>query len=603
MKKVGFVVCLLFAATATWGQAVPSQNANVKLGSNGGTRGGSDVKIQYNVDGQGNNQSWEGFVQFDLSVFPANLTRAMIQKASMVIYVENGGNPGTVTVCQVSQAWSSATITGNTAPSCSNIPSVAFNVSATQLQNGSFITVDITPIVQSWYNGTGNFGIMLAADPPASGTGNGINVSFTSLQNSNGYPPVLNLVLQSQGPMGPPGAPGATGPAGPTGPQGPAGATGPVGPAGIQGPMGVAGPQGPAGPTGVQGPSGPTGPQGPAGTGGTPDLRAYNAALLLPFSTQTFAVGTLPVAIAFDGTNIWVANKGSQSVTELLATTGAVENTIPMGGPANGIAFDGANMWVSVGGGGSSVNAVVEVQANTGTVIGTFPVGAGPHGLAFDGSNIWVAITSNNTVVELQASTGNVVGTYTLGPQATGPLYVAFDGSNIWVSCSSSDLVELAAATGAVENDIYGQTVAGMGELFGGGGVAFDGTNIWVVDVYGIGAVTALQASNATVDAYNNQVSGLTLSKSIKGNPAGIAFDGTFIWVAGQSNNTVSKLSLVPCSASPPAGTCNFPSLIYYPSVQATYNVGNSPAGLAFDGADIWVANEGSNTVTKIRVY
>jgi DNA-binding beta-propeller fold protein YncE len=28
--------------------------------------------------------------------------------------------------------------------------------------------------------------------------------------------------------------------------------------------------------------------------------------------------------------------------------------------------------------------------------------------------------------------------------------------------------------------------------------------------------------------------------------------------------------------------------------------VGNQPAGVAFDGANIWVANQGSNTVSKL---
>jgi DNA-binding beta-propeller fold protein YncE len=32
-----------------------------------------------------------------------------------------------------------------------------------------------------------------------------------------------------------------------------------------------------------------------------------------------------------------------------------------------------------------------------------------------------------------------------------------------------------------------------------------------------------------------------------------------------------------------------------------TFGVGSRPWGIAFDGADIWVTNEGSNNVTKLR--
>jgi len=34
---------------------------------------------------------------------------------------------------------------------------------------------------------------------------------------------------------------------------------------------------------------------------------------------------------------------------------------------------------------------------------------------------------------------------------------------------------------------------------------------------------------------------------------------------------------------------------------QANFNVGTSPRGMAFDGSNIWVANSGENTVTKLR--
>ncbi len=37
-------------------------------------------------------------------------------------------------------------------------------------------------------------------------------------------------------------------------------------------------------------------------------------------------------------------------------------------------------------------------------------------------------------------------------------------------------------------------------------------------------------------------------------------------------------------------------------SLVATMRVGQQPEGLAFDGTDIWVANGGDNTVTKLRL-
>ncbi len=71
---------------------------------------------------------------------------------------------------------------------------------------------------------------------------------------------------------------------------------------------------------------------------------------------------------------------------------------------------------------------------------------------------------------------------------------------------------------------------------------------------------------------------------TVGSNPLGVAFDGANIWVANYLSNTVTKLQ-----ASTGA-------------VLGTYSVGVGPQpfGIAFDGANIWVTNFGGNTVTKL---
>src|ERR1700680_3023816 len=56
-------------------------------------------------------------------------------------------------------------------------------------------------------------------------------------------------------------------------------------------------------------------------------------------------------------------------------------------------------------------------------------------------------------------------------------------------------------------------------------------------------------------------------------NPEGVAFDGANIWVANNGSNTVTKLR-----ASDGANL-------------GTFAVGGGPEGVAFDGANIWVTN------------
>jgi len=64
--------------------------------------------------------------------------------------------------------------------------------------------------------------------------------------------------------------------------------------------------------------------------------------------------------------------------------------------------------------------------------------------------------------------------------------------------------------------------------------------------------------------------------------PTAICFDGASIWVANEGSDDVTKLR-----ASDGANL-------------GTYAAGNGPSGICFDGASIWVANEGSDDVTKL---
>jgi hypothetical protein len=65
--------------------------------------------------------------------------------------------------------------------------------------------------------------------------------------------------------------------------------------------------------------------------------------------------------------------------------------------------------------------------------------------------------------------------------------------------------------------------------------------------------------------------------------PVGLAFDGANIWAADYGGNTVTK---VRANDGAKLGT---------------FGVGADPNSLAFDGANIWVANSYSNNVTKLR--
>src|ERR1700693_4629876 len=121
--------------------------------------------------------------------------------------------------------------------------------------------------------------------------------------------------------------------------------------------------------------------------------------------TTQFPVGSGPVAVAFDGASIWVANINGSNVTKLRASDGADLGTFTVGTGPTALAFDGANIWVV----NSDGNTVTKLRASDGTTLGTFAVGSSPTGAAFDGANIWVTNFHGNSVTKLRASDGSAL--------------------------------------------------------------------------------------------------------------------------------------------------------------------------------------------------
>ena len=124
------------------------------------------------------------------------------------------------------------------------------------------------------------------------------------------------------------------------------------------------------------------------------------------------AVGANPIALAFDGSSLWVANYVGNSVMKINPATGVVGTAITVGAYPTALAFDGSSIWVA----NYSGNSVQKINPTTGAVGAPITVGTYPQGLAFDGSNIWVANFGSGTVTKLAAAS-EAVGVQTVGSE------------------------------------------------------------------------------------------------------------------------------------------------------------------------------------------
>jgi DNA-binding beta-propeller fold protein YncE len=118
-----------------------------------------------------------------------------------------------------------------------------------------------------------------------------------------------------------------------------------------------------------------------------------NAAII-----QTVIVDNTPKYPVFDGTNIWVPNQDSNTVTVVRASTGAVLATLTGNGldvPVTA-AFDGQRILVTNS--GNFGNSVSIWKAADLSPLGSVSTGAGtrPIGACSDGINFWITLELTN---------------------------------------------------------------------------------------------------------------------------------------------------------------------------------------------------------------
>ena len=135
--------------------------------------------------------------------------------------------------------------------------------------------------------------------------------------------------------------------------------------------------------------------------------------------------GSNPHGLAWDGTNLWLADNGSDTIFEL-TTTGTVVSSFPTPGPnPRGLTWDGTNLWLS----DNNTDTVYELST-TGTIVSSFPSpGPNAQGMTWDGSNLWVTDEVADRIFQV-TTTGTVLSSFaTPGPRPRG---LAWDGTNFW---------------------------------------------------------------------------------------------------------------------------------------------------------------------------
>lgn len=248
-----------------------------------------------------------------------------------------------------------------------------------------------------------------------------------------------------------------------------------------------------------------------------------------------------------------LANVAVAQTTQVAANPGGTQ-----GGP-EALFFDGrGSVWVA----NQFTNSVSQIATSNGALVATYAVGAGPVALASDGKSLWVANLHDNTVMTLNTANGTITGTFSV---PGGPGGLAWDGANMWVACRENNTVVKLTSAGVVATRV----AVGRRPL----GVAYDSTTatVWVANNLN-DTVTKLAASDGTI---------LGTFATGRG-PFGVLAAFGSIFVSNFFDGTLTRLG--------PDGL-----------TKSTILVGDGAAGMTVDTANVWVANNGVNTVAQVN--
>ena len=276
----------------------------------------------------------------------------------------------------------------------------------------------------------------------------------------------------------------------------------------------------------------------------------------------SIGVSSNPKGISSDGTNVWVANSASNTISKINIGSGTVNSygypANPLSNPTN-ISSDGTNVWVANFDG----SKVSKFDINLGSFVNTYTVGTNPNGISSDGTNVWVANSGSNTISKINIGFGTVNSYgYPANPLSL-PFGISSDGTNVWVAnFSGSKVSKFDINLGSFVNTYTVGTTPY--------GISSDGTNVWVTNSGGNNVSKINIGSGVTTVNY----------ATVGSAPYGISSDGTNVWVAN-SGGGASKINILTGAVS-------------------SYTVGSAPFGISSVGTNVWVANTGSNTVSKI---
>jgi DNA-binding beta-propeller fold protein YncE len=291
------------------------------------------------------------------------------------------------------------------------------------------------------------------------------------------------------------------------------------------------------------------------------------------------------VAVSPDGTTLYVADYGNNTVRKIVLATGAV--TTIAGSPG---------------------------LTGTTDATGSAARFNGPQNIATDGTNLYVADLYNNSIRQIVIASGavtTIAGSTTGISGATdgagttsrfnGPTGITItpDVTTLYVADFNNNKIrKIVIATGAVTTMVTSAAFSNPASIICDG----TGTNLYLTDfsanmirkiVISSGIVSTLAGSTTAYGSADGTGNAASFY-----NPNGITLLGTNLYVTEPLNNTIRKIVIATGAVTTVAGSAGTPGSANGSGAAARFN---SPIGIATDGTNLFVGDAGNMTIRKIQ--
>ena len=305
-------------------------------------------------------------------------------------------------------------------------------------------------------------------------------------------------------------------------------------------------------------------------------------------ATGTAATFHTPYGIATVGTSLFVADTGNSTIRKIDIASGLVSTLTGSAGASGstdgtvtaalfyapgGITTDGTNLYVADTG-NNTIRKIDIASGLVSTLTGSAGVsgstdGTGtsatfnlPFGITTDGTNLYVADTGNSTIRKIDIASGLVsVSTMTVTDATTGtaatfhtPYGIATDGTSLFVADTGNNTIrKIDIASGVVTAFVGTAGVSGSTDGTGAAasfnhpaGITIDGTILYVSDtgnntirkvIISSGVVTTLAGIAGNPGSLDATGTAASFAR-----PVGISSSGSILYVADTLNSTIRKI-------------------------------------------------------------